>query len=101
MDKKMQSLKNKIFQLEDILVGTITKINKKCGKQYCACMKGDKFLHGPYYIWTRKENAKTVTKTLTKNQVDYCKKAIRNMKLLKKIIKNWKNISLDKIQNIK
>jgi len=101
MDKKIQLLKNKILPLENILVGSITKIYKKCGKQYCWCMKNEKYLHGPYYIWTRKVNSKTVTKTLTKEQAHYCNNAIRNMKLLKKFINKWKNISINKIQKIK
>ena len=89
-----------IIELEAILLGTIVKRHGPCGKEGCRCAKGIKYWHGPYYIWTRKENGKTVTKSLSKEQVAFCKQAIKNMKKLQLIITKWKEVSIRKMLNI-
>jgi len=97
MNKKIQDLKNKIESVDYILTGSIQKIFKSCGKTTCRCFEDVKYLHGPYYILTRKVKGKTITKTLSEKQAKFCRQAIRNMKLLKKIIDKWKNASIEKI----
>lgn len=96
----MQKIKDKINKLDWILVGTILKQYKQCGRKYCRCMKDNKYRHGPYYVWTRKENGKTITKTLTAEQAKECRRAFQNMKILNKYIKSWRNKSLKYIDDI-
>ena len=96
----MKSIFKKNNQLDYIAVGSIAKKFSPCGKDNCRCKKGKKFWHGPYYIWTRKENGKTITRSLSKKQADYCKKAIQNMKTLKANIEKWKTLTYSKIDVI-
>ena len=63
-------------------------------------MKNREYWHGPYYIWTRKENGKTVTKTLTQKQAKYVKKAFFNMKKINQYLEKWKAASLKNLENI-
>jgi hypothetical protein len=86
--------------LEHILIGTITRKFGQCGKEGCKCKSGKEYWHGPYYIWTRKENKKTITKSLSAIQAVQCKKAIANMKVLKDIIEHWKKDSLKSLEKI-
>lgn len=97
---KYQEIKKMIVKLDWILTGTILKKYKKCGKPNCKCMKDEKYLHGPYFIWTRKEKGKTITKTITQKQAEECKKAFENMKKLDQYIYDWKNKSLEYINQI-
>ena len=100
MNKMILRLKSKIESKERILNGSLVKQYKQCGKLNCRCYEDKKFWHGPYFIWTRKVNGKTVTKTLNKNQAAAVKIAIKEMKELKFIIERWKALSLKEIENI-
>ncbi len=97
----MNTIIKKINDIDYIAVGSITKRYGPCGKENCRCKKDKKYWHGPYYIWTRKENGKSVSRSLSKNQADYCKKAIRNMKKLKRQIEKWKKLTYKKIEKVK
>ena len=96
----MDSVKKHINALDSVLVGTLSKRYGPCGKKNCRCAKNKKYWHGPYYIWTRKENGKTITKSLSKKQTYYCQKAMKNMNKLQKCIEKWKKSSLIKMHNI-
>ena len=100
MNNKMTRLKSKITSKEYILHGSLAKQHKQCGKVNCRCHENMKYWHGPYWIWTRKENGKTVTKTLNKDQAVVVKKAIKEMKDLNLLIENWRTQSLKEIEKI-
>ena len=51
-------------------------------------------IYGPYYQWTRKIRAKTVTVNLSPSQARAYQAAIDNNKRLEKIIKDMRNLSL-------
>lgn len=97
----MKEIKTKINNLDYISVGTLSTTYKQCGKANCRCSKGKEYWHGPYYIWTRKENGKTITKCLTKEQAKHCKKALKNMKTLNQYIRKWKNESVKYIEKFR
>lgn len=96
----MDSILKKIIELDYIAVGSIAKTFRPCGKENCKCKKDKKDWHGPYYIWTRKENGKTISRSMSKKQAMQCKNAIKNMKKLKVQIEKWKKITYDAIDNI-
>lgn len=100
MAYKIDRLKSKITSKEQILKGSIAKRYKQCGRLNCRCREDRKYWHGPYWIWTRKENGKTVTKTLNNNQAVLVKKAIKEMKDINLIIEKWKEQSLREIEKI-
>ena len=100
MNKVILRLKSKIETKERILNGSLVKKYKQCGKINCQCYDNVDCWHGPYFIWTRKENGKTITKTLNKSQAAAVKKSIKDMKELNQIIKRWKALSLKEIEKL-
>jgi len=90
MEMTLKTVRDQIIELDYILTGTITKKYGPCGKESCRCARDKKYWHGPYYIWTRKKNGKTISKSLTETQARFCKKAINNMKKLRTQIERWK-----------
>jgi hypothetical protein len=94
----MKTAKDQIAELDYVLVGTITKKYGPCGKVGCRCAYDKRNWHGPYYIWTRKENGKTVTRCLSVVEAQFCRKAISNMQKLKTQIEKWKQESLKVIE---
>ena len=89
----MKAPRDQIVNLDYIVTGTIMKKYGPCGKEGCRCAQSKKDWHGPYYIWTRKEHGKTITKSLTTAQEQLCRKAIGNMQKLRTQIERWKRES--------
>ena len=61
----------------------------------------EKAKHGPYCVWTRKVKGKTVTRTLTAEQAQLCKRCIEAMRELQKTIKTLKDLTVRYIENQK
>ncbi|MCZ6802694.1 MAG: hypothetical protein O7D86_01850, partial [Proteobacteria bacterium] len=78
-----------------------TKRYKQCGKATCRCNEDSQYWHGPYWIWTRKENGKTITRTLSKTQATMVKKAVKEMKEINRGILKWRALSLKEIEKCK
>ena len=58
-----------------------------CGNPTCRCKGDPPRLHGPYYLWTRKVAAKTVTVRLTAEQARRCMQWSRNMRQLDSLVR--------------
>jgi len=101
MAYNIDRLKSKISLKACILNGSLAKQYKRCGKLNCRCLEDKKYWHGPYWIWTRKEKGKTVTKTLSSEQAAVVNKAIKEMKDLNLIIEKWKAQSLAEVIKMK
>jgi purine nucleoside permease len=96
MNKKYEAL----LKIEYVLTGTISTRHGPCGKKQCHCAKGKEHWHGPYHIWTRKEAGKTITKSLSPEQAAFCKSAIENSKKLSALINQWREESLQALQQL-
>jgi Family of unknown function (DUF6788) len=65
-------LASELAQVGFALPGTLSRRSTRCGRAGCQCHDDPPRLHGPYWWWTRKVHAKTVTRLLTDEQVaDY------------------------------
>ena len=51
-----------------VLPGTLLERHLTCTHPGCACHADPPRLHGPYWYWTRKVNAKTVSRVLSPEQ---------------------------------
>ncbi len=100
MDTKIKLLKNQISARDWVLQGTLLRQYKQCGKNNCRCHQDKKHWHGPYWIWTRKEKGKTITKTLSDSQAKMVKKSLIEMKKINKLVEKWKLLSLQYMENI-
>ena len=100
MNQQLQTIQHHIKSIDFICSGTIRSEYRQCGKPKCSCMKSEKDRHGPYYIWTRKADGKTITKTLTMKQAELCKKYIGNMRKLVEVVKQWKAVSVKEVLKV-
>jgi len=76
------------------------QVFKTCGNPNCRCSKG-KEGHGPYNIWTRKVNSKTITRTLTSEQAKLAQNCIDNMRKMEDILQQMKDLSVQYIESYK
>ena len=97
--KKYSILKSSIDKLGFISMGSVMKVYKTCGNPGCRCHKDKSKRHGPYNIWTRKVNSKTITRTLTDEQAKMVRGYIDNMRKVKSILKQMKNLSAQYIES--
>jgi hypothetical protein len=101
LHKQFSALKRKLTKIGFISTGSVIAMYKRCGKTYCACHQDEKARHGPYFVWTRKVHAKTVTRTLTPIQAELCKRCIANMREVEEILEKMKELSVHYIENTK
>jgi hypothetical protein len=99
--KELLLIQKKMSKIEYICVGSINKVYTVCGKKYCDCKKDPSKRHGPYFLWTRKIDGKTKSKYLSKAQVVFCKKLIKNHDYFLKLIDSLKKVSEKAIDSLK
>lgn len=107
LDRSLQRLqerhRNMLCDLDSIgivLRGTIGKRMTRCGKPTCACHADPPALHGPYYLWTRKVAAKTVTQQLTPEQAALLQGWSRNMRHLDSLVRKLQELGLRAAQAV-
>jgi len=94
-------LKQQIAELGFICTGSLMSVYHRCGNPSCACADDPNARHGPYNRWTRKVNAKTVTRTLTDEQANECRRCIENQRKLQGIIAEMRRLSVQYIEELK
>lgn len=101
MLKKYKELTKKLSEIGFVCKGSVMILYLKCGKPNCMCKKDENAKHGPYNVWTRKVNDKTVTKYLSEHQAELCRGYIQNSKRLELIIKEMRDISANILETEK
>jgi len=101
LEKRYKELLHQLSQIGYICSGSVISQQRKCGKPNCGCKEDQQKLHGPYYIWTRKEKGKTITRSLTDKQTKQCLECTNNYERMQKIIKEMKEISVKIIEGKK
>ena len=101
IQKQFQSLRRQLARTPYLCTGSVMSLYNRCGKPQCACHTDEKAKHGPYFVWTRKVKGKTVTRTLTAEQAQLCKRCIEAMRELEKTIETMKDLTVRYIENQK
>lgn len=86
-------LKEDLAQTGFLWVGTVLRQYHVCGKPSCRCRRGGRFRHGPYYVWTRKVQGKTVTRMLSEEEGKLYSAWIGNRRRLDRTIKKMLALS--------
>jgi hypothetical protein len=92
--RRLQHLHAQLAEIDFALPGTINIATNRCGKPNCACHSDPPKLHGPYITWTRKVSGKTVTRRLTREQLERYQPWFENDRRLRTLIKEIEALSL-------
>lgn len=92
---RARTIAREIAALGLVLPGTLSERYLTCTHAGCRCHDDPPQLHGPYWYWTRKVNAKTVTKMLSPEQVDEYRGWFENRKRLRELIGELETLGLD------
>jgi hypothetical protein len=77
-----------------VLPGSLTRREVRCGRPNCRCHDDPPRLHGPYWSWTRKVRAKTVTKLLSDEQVEDYRPWMEASKRLRDLVHQLEELSV-------
>jgi hypothetical protein len=91
--EQYEALKRQVGELAYVMPGSVVRRTKRCGHPGCQCHLGPEFEHGPYYQWTRKIQAKTVTRVLNPTEARLYQEFIRNGQRLRKLVSRMYEIS--------
>ena len=70
LESKRHRLQNEIASLPDMRQGSLMKIQRRCGKSNCHCAQDGDPGHRPAFILTRRDQGKTVTRSIPASKVD-------------------------------
>lgn len=84
-----------LSQLGLALPGSIEVRSTRCGKANCRCKADPAQLHGPYIVWTRKVDQKTVTRVLSADQLEDYRPLLDNAKRLRELITELQRLTLE------
>lgn len=77
------------------LPGSIEVRSTRCGKANCRCKADPAQLHGPYIVWTRKVDQKTVTRVLNADQLEDYRPLLDNAKRLRELVTELQRLTLE------
>lgn len=89
-----EQIKQSLLDLGYACPGSVAERFMPCGKPSCRCKTSPQHYHGPYYEWTRKVRAKTVSVRLTRGQAELYRQAVKNNRRLRKVTAQMKAISM-------
>jgi len=76
------------------LPGTLSLQRYRCGKASCRCRADPPQLHGPYALWTRKIDQRTVTRRLSAAELAEVGPLFENAKRLRALVAELQALTL-------
>jgi hypothetical protein len=80
------------------LPGSVEVRRTRCGKAQCRCHSDDGARHGPYIVWTRKVNARTVTKVLSEDELKDYRVWLDNSRRLRELVDELHKLTLQIVE---
>jgi len=97
--REQARIAKELAQVGFVLPGSLGARELTCTHAGCHCHGEPPELHGPYWYWTRKVSAKTVSKTLSAEQADDYRVWIENERRLRSLVKELENLGLSIIDS--
>ncbi len=93
LKKEFEGIKKEIASIGLVKKGSITRTYQACRNPNCRCNKDKRFRHGPYFLLTAKEKAKTRTFSVPEDMLGEVRSYIDNYGLLKSKVRQLEGIS--------
>jgi hypothetical protein len=93
-ERERQRLAGRLAAIDFALPGSLGRRENVCGKPGCRCKADPPQLHGPYHLWTRKVDGKTVTRMLTDEQARRYQSWFDNAADLRRIVRELQSLSV-------
>jgi len=93
--KRQREIAAEIAELGLCPPGTLVERSTRCGTPTCRCHTDPNQLHGPYPSWIRKADAKTVTRTLSREQLERYEPLFDNTRRLRELINELETLAVE------
>jgi len=80
------------------LHGSVDVRRTRCGNKACACHGEPDRRHGPYIVWTRKVNGRTVTRVLSEEQLGDYQPLIDNSRRIRELVAELHELTLEIVE---
>jgi hypothetical protein len=95
LEIKLHELKKQFDAVGIMIPGSIQTVYLKCGKINCCCHQDKDQRHGPYYLWYRRINGKTVTQSIAEEDVQTYRMWIGNREKLESLFQKMVSLGAD------
>jgi hypothetical protein len=92
------AIKTALEETPFILPGSLVRREMRCGRPDCRCHDEPPRLHGPYWSWTRKVRAKTVTRLFSDEQLDDYLPWLDNAKRVRQLLSELEALSISVVE---
>ncbi len=96
--KELERIRRALSRVGFVLPGTLTERQTRCGHANCRCHGDPPQLHGPYHQWTRKVEAKTVTRIFSDEQIADFGAWFHDERLLRTLVGELEALSLSIVE---
>lgn len=96
---KQARIAKALSELGLALPGSVEVRSTRCGKANCRCKADPTQLHGPYIVWTRKVDQKTITRVLRPDQLEDYRPLLDNAKRLRELATELQGLTLEIIES--
>jgi len=93
------AIKSALDETGFVLPGSLVRRETRCGRLDCRCHDEPPRLHGPYWSWTRKVRAKTVTKLLSEEQLEDYRPWLDNAKRIRQLVAELEALSISIVES--
>lgn len=88
-EDRIKQLRRQILAMDLLCPGSIVERFNTCGRPQCRCASDPSERHGPYYIWSRRENGRLVQTVVSPDQAKVLQRAIRQHRKVLDLLARW------------
>lgn len=92
-NRRRRQIMTEIAHLGFCLPGSVVERTSRCASPGCGCQSDPDRRHGPYRLWTRKVAGKTVTKSLSPEQLERYRPWFDNARRLHELVAELEHLS--------
>lgn len=96
---RQRQIIKEIASLDLALPGSVEHRRTRCGQPGCRCHAEPPALHGPYIVWTRKVDGKTVSRTLSKDQLAAYQPWLDNNRRLRQLVSELHDLTVEIVED--
>jgi hypothetical protein len=97
--RRQQRIAAELAGIDLALPGSIVERTMRCGNRGCRCRADPPQPHGPYLQWTRKVGGKTVTRLLTREQLDRYQPWLDNARRLRDLVTELEALTIKAVEH--
>ena len=88
-DSRIAHIRGQILTVDLLCPGSLVTRYNTCGKAHCRCAQDPAARHGPYYIWSRREEGRLVQTVVSAAEAKALERAIRNHRKVMDLLARW------------